>query len=662
MPGRKTTRLSGPSRGSAAKKKPVGKKKTAKAITQISKKALEELKESQRQLKIVLNAAHTGIWEWDVTTGKLVWSDSVLEMFKLSRKNFSGKFADFANVVHPEDREKVGRAISESLEQKTDYHIEHRIIWPDGTIRNIEASGNVFRDEKGNAIKMTGTARDITAKKIIEKEREEWKLRHEMVSSSAGLVIYDYDIPSGDIVWSGNSYEALGYKPEELGNIDRWVELIHPEDRDEAFRLLEAAQAKLQPYDVYYRFSMKNGNYCYMHDRGCFIPDRKGNATRMLGMMNDVTERIKAEELLRDSEQRFRTLQQASFGGIGLHDKGVIIDCNQGLCDITGYSYQELIGSNGLNLIAPEWRDFVLDKILSNYDKTYDVEGVRKDGTRYFLEIRGKNIPHETQTIRVTEFRDITERKLSEEKIIEQNARLYALTEDLRRKNTQLEDFTQIVSHNLRSPVGNILTLLNFYDGAQSDEERAQYISLIKEASSRTVTMLNELNEILKVKQTKNIEKQEVRFESVLQKIMSMLNARITELSANVTFDFSQAPVVEYPAIYMESIFLNLLDNALKYRSPGRQPVIAFRTYYRENTNLMLEIQDNGLGINMDRYGHQVFKLRKTFHHHPESRGVGLFMIKNQIEAMGGEITISSKEHEGSTFFVNFSKHLTDGS
>ena len=109
-------------------------------------------------------------------------------------------------------------------------------------------------------------------------------------------------------------------------------------------------------------------------------------------------------------------------------------------------------------------------------------------------------------------------------------------------------------------------------------------------------------------------------------------------------------------------ILLNLLDNALKYRSPGRQPVIAFRTYYRENTNLMLEIQDNGLGINMDRYGHQVFKLRKTFHHHPESRGVGLFMIKNQIEAMGGEITISSKEHEGSTFFVNFSKHLTDGS
>jgi sensor histidine kinase regulating citrate/malate metabolism len=74
-----------------------------------------------------------------------------------------------------------------------------------------------------------------------------------------------------------------------------------------------------------------------------------------------------------------------------------------------------------------------------------------------------------------------------------------------------------------------------------------------------------------------------------------------------------------------------------------------------------MEVRDNGLGINMERFGHQVFKLRKTFHHHPESRGIGLFMIKNQIEAMGGEISISSKENEGSAFFINFNKHPTDG-
>lgn len=666
MPVSKRKRVKGTSLASSAKNKAARKKNvtltSSAATTLISKKELKSLKESQRQLHIVLNAAKTGIWEWDILTGKLTWSDTILEMYHISKKDLRGTFEDFIERIHPDDRRKILKAINDSLKKQRNYHMEHRIVWPDGSTHYIEAYGNVLRDKKGKPVKMTGTAQDATSKKLIEKEREEWKTRHELISTSAGLVIYDYDIPSGDIVWSGNSYEVLGYKPEELGNVDRWVGLIHPQDRQEAFRLLGEAQNKLQPYDVCYRFSTKSGAYCHMHDRGFFIADKNGNATRMLGMMNDVTQRIKAEELLRDSEQRFRTLQQASFGGIGLHDKGVIIDCNQGLCDLTGYSYEELIGSNGLSLIAPEWRNAVMEKIISNYERTYDVEGLRKDGTRYFLEIRGKNIPYNASTIRVTEFRDITDRKRSEEKIIEQNTRLLAVTEDLRRKNNQLEEFTQIVSHNLRSPVGNILTLLNFYDNAQSDAERTEYVSLIKEASATTLAMLNELNDILKIKQASNIGKQELKFEQVLHKIKSMLNARITEFGADISYDFSRAPVIHYPVIYLESILLNLLDNALKYRSPDRQPVIVLKTYCEKNGNLILQIQDNGLGINLARYGHQVFKLRKTFHHHPESRGIGLFMIKNQIEAMGGEITISSRENEGSTFFVNFNKHLTDGS
>ena len=107
---------------------------------------------------------------------------------------------------------------------------------------------------------------------------------------------------------------------------------------------------------------------------------------------------------------------------------------------------------------------------------------------------------------------------------------------------------------------------------------------------------------------------------------------------------------------------LNLLDNALKYHSPTRKPDIKFVSYKDNNGHTILEAQDNGLGINLERYQHHVFKLRKTFHRHPESRGIGLFMIKNQIDAMGGEISISSEENKGTTFFVNFNKHHSDGS
>jgi K+-sensing histidine kinase KdpD len=135
-----------------------------------------------------------------------------------------------------------------------------------------------------------------------------------------------------------------------------------------------------------------------------------------------------------------------------------------------------------------------------------------------------------------------------------------------------------------------------------------------------------------------------------------MLSAKITEASAEIICDFSEAPVLHYPAIYLESILLNLLSNSLKYFHHQRKPVIEFRTYLK-NENIILEVRDNGLGINLEKYGHQVFKMRKTFHRHPESRGIGLFMIKNQIEVMGGDITIFSKQNEGATFFINFNKY-----
>ncbi len=640
---------------------------SAQKSTRISKPkaltpaALEKLRHSKRQLDIVLNAAHMGIWEWDLQTGKVDWSGEVFDIFQLSSKTFSRSFETYMNLVHPDDREHVVNSMQASMASGRNYFIHYRIVRGDGAIRWIEVYANISRGKKGQAVRMTGTIQDITEKKSIEREREDWKTRHELISSSAGLVIYDYDIDSGNIVWSGNSDTVLGYQPEELGDIHNWTLLIHPDDRAEVSTLFSKARELNRPYDVYYRFRKKDGSFCYMHDRGVFLPGADGKAARMLGMMNDVSERVQAEESLRESEQRFRILQEASFGGIGLHDKGKIIDCNQGLCNLTGYSYDELIGKNGLTLIAPEWRDFVMERILSDYDKTYDVEGVRKDGSKYFLEIRGKNMPHAGSTIRVTEFRDITNRKVAEAKMVEQNTKLFAVAEELRRKNHQLQEFTQIVSHNLRSPVGNMLALLGFYDAAENNEERGEYIALLRESATTTLMMLNELNEVLKIKQDRNIPKQELLFSLVFQKVTTMLNARITELKAEVLADFSKVDSVLYPGIYLESVMLNLLDNALKYHAPGRTPRIKFETYKNAEGNLILSVNDNGLGINLERYAHQIFKLRKTFHHHPESRGIGLFMIKSQVEAMGGEISVSSIEGSGTTFFVNFNKHQNDG-
>ena len=121
-----------------------------------------------------------------------------------------------------------------------------------------------------------------------------------------------------------------------------------------------------------------------------------------------------------------------------------------------------------------------------------------------------------------------------------------------------------------------------------------------------------------------------------------MLSARIEELGAELHADFHEAPV-------------NLLSNSLKYHSHERKSVIRIKTY-RRGRQTVLEVADNGLGINLTKYGHQLFKMRKTFHEHPESRGLGLFLIKNQVESMGGEIAVKSEVNRGTTFHVKLTE------
>lgn len=853
-------------------------------------------------------SSHIGLWRLDQQTRQFIWSANAVRILGRDKDTIPDDIEGLMKFVHRDDKDSFRENLLAALLAKSEVFAEVRITTPDRSYRWIEFSGET---RPGSGC-IDGVVQDVTLRKLTEFELDAWKTRNELVSESAGLLIYVYDFVTGEIIWSGNTFQLVGCAPSEIGRIEQWEEMIHPEDRDAANRLLKYARETLKPFDVYYRFRKKQGGYCFMHDRGQFVPDGTGNAVRMLGVMNDVSDRIaaertikqseksyrelfdsvgeaiyiqksdgtfldvnktvcdiygyskeellgknpdflaapdkndigelrrklinalngqsetflwwgrtkrgdnlimevrltkgtyfgeeciiatswditekiaaelslhesekrfrrlvqdlnvgvllqsatgeiqmintaalnllgaseesllnktfcdgnwqffteqvapmqpdyhpwnivastlkavrgtvigiqqpsqkqiewvlinvepiltvdqkllnvvitltditerkKVEEELKESELRFRTLQEASFGGIGLHSKGAIRDCNQGLCDITGYSYDELIGSNGLNLIAPEYRDIVYQKIVDKVEEPYDVQGIRKDGSRYYLEIHGKNIPYLDGLIRVTEFRDITDRKAAESKILEQNARLLSITEDLKMKNEQLQEFTQIVSHNLRSPVGNILSLLNFIENAESPEERAEYITLLKEAGATTLTTLHELNEVLQIKQNKNIEKQELYFEHVFSNVRRMLVAKIVEANATIITDFSAAPTIQYPNIYLESIFLNLLSNALKYHDPERRAVITIRTMNAE-AGVALTVSDNGRGINMKRYGHQVFKLRKTFHKHPESRGIGLFMIRNQIDAMGGDITVSSVENEGTTFLINF--------
>ena len=140
---------------------------------------------------------------------------------------------------------------------------------------------------------------------------------------------------------------------------------------------------------------------------------------------------LKAKEDAEESEQRFKALHNASFGGIAIHDKGMILDCNRGLSEISGYSYEELIGMDGLQLIAEDYRDLVKKNIRKGYEKPYEAFGIRKNGERYPVRLEARDIPYKGKTVRVVEFRDITEEKKAEDELRQSNKKYQSLFENM---------------------------------------------------------------------------------------------------------------------------------------------------------------------------------------------------------------------------------------
>lgn len=241
--------------------------------------------------------------------------------------------------------------------------------------------------------------------------------------------------------------------------------------------------------------------------------------------------------------------------------------------------------------------------------------------------------------------KEIEYNNLQKEKIEE----LQILSQRLIRKANKLQDFAHIVSHNLRSPISNLAGLFKLYDHATNDEERAEIIGFMKKTFYSLGQTIEDLNEVVKINQHVEVKIEKLYFVDILLHVQESISLSIVETDTLIECDFSACDAVQYNKAYMESIMLNLLTNAIKYRSPERRPHVRFFSYLKDNI-VHLVCKDNGLGINLQKHGHKIFGLHKTFHGNQDARGVGLYITKNQIEAMGGTISVESIEGEGTTF------------
>lgn len=250
---------------------------------------------------------------------------------------------------------------------------------------------------------------------------------------------------------------------------------------------------------------------------------------------------------------------------------------------------------------------------------------------------------------------DITKLKKTEHELHKKlDERNEMLTQILSQKK-QLEEFCQIISHNLRAPLSNLLLIGEMLAEENSLEDKFNYFEMQKPIIKVLQNTFEELVQATQIKMDATIKRKTIDLEKIIKKTIAKLSEKYPEAQNIITFDFSQVKSICYPKKYMQNMLGNLLSNALKYKSLERIPTIVVKSYAK-NDWICLDIEDNGLGIDLKKYKKDIFKLHKTFHNHPEAKGFGLFITKTQIESMGGEITAKSTVNQGTVFTLQLYK------
>ena len=233
----------------------------------------------------------------------------------------------------------------------------------------------------------------------------------------------------------------------------------------------------------------------------------------------------------------------------------------------------------------------------------------------------------------------------------EQTADLQRLSHDLIQQNRELERFAYVASHDLRAPAANIEALLRLFKEAKDNKERESLIDTLQDVSENLSTKLNDLVDGLRGKGEVNRMSETLVLQNIYDKVIQNLSVEIRKANADIRYDFSKAPEISSPKSYIESILQNLISNAIKYRDPSRRPEVRIRSF-RQDGRTCIVVSDNGLGIDMEKHGSELFGLYKTFHQNRNSKGVGLYITRAQVLSLGGRIEVDSTPGKGSTFQV----------
>jgi PAS domain S-box-containing protein len=352
----------------------------------------EDLQQQKYFLEKAQETAHVGYWisEPFIENARLIWSKEACSIFGLTEQEFDGHVETFFTFVHPDDRNEVIRQTQLAIAGKANYAIDHRIVLHNGMTRWVHEQAEIQRDDEGKALRMIGTVQDITERKMIEEVLRQFNERYEILSKATNDAIWDWDLKVGMLTWNHGLQTIFGYSEKDVTYIvSWWSERVHPEDINEILKSINTAFADRQTnWNGTYRFRCADGSYKYVYDRAYVLYDENHAPIRMIGAMQDTTERMKAIE----------EIEKLSFVASKTDNSVIITDANAGIewvnesfVKLTGYTLEEVKGLKSDFLRGPETDmamvNWMESRLKNGESVTGEVINYSKTGRKYWLKM-----------------------------------------------------------------------------------------------------------------------------------------------------------------------------------------------------------------------------------------------------------------------------------
>lgn len=446
----------------------------------------------------------------------------------------------------------------------------------------------------------------------------------------------------------------LGYSEAELFNM-KIKSIIYPDDLgDDGLFFKQLMSGKIRQFNKVKRYVNKDGNIIWGNVIITPLWDEGEEPTNHIVIIEDVTKRKEEEEILISSQRRIESLINTIDGIVweGNEDQTYTFISNK-VEDILGYTPEEwtTIPNFWFDHLHPDDKEWVKLYILKATEerrqRDFEYRMIASDGEIVWIRdivavTEEANKPIKLRGIMI----DIT----SNIEVADSLNKSFKLVTE---QNKRLLNFSYIVSHNLRSHASNILGISALIESAKTVDDRNEMIQLLKTVAGNLNETLLNLNNIVNIQTSIDIIVEPLNLYDYIITTLNTQNAQMLAKEATVINNVDKDIFVNFNRAYLESILLNLLSNALRYSKPDEKPVVSF-SCVDERGQLVLKVCDNGVGIDLAKHGDKMFGIYQTFNGNSDARGFGLFISKNQIEAMGGRIEVESTLNKGTTFKIYF--------